>query len=672
MKQHFTVLCITVFLVNIVSQHPAFGSPAVPGPIRYYSTIKSIGIEWDITGDTNHNASCGITYNKTAMSSPISALPLFRVDFRGWFDGDSADRAYNMLAGSILFLEPGTAYDVQLSLIDPDGGKKDTVIEIATRPVPALPTSGRTLHAAPGSGGGDGTSGSPYKGLAAAQTAARAGDIILVHAGNYGNFNFSKSGTAASSIVWKAAGNGDAVIDYGRIIGSSIWLYGLKFVNSRSQQYALVGQSGSPSNVVTNCSFTGFNYGITMQSGSNDWYIADNVFVGDKGTPTGTEADYEGEAVELEHTDGHTVCFNTISHVGDGVSYANRNCDIYNNDIFDVTDDGIEPDYGYANIRVWENRITNPHNHGLSIQPMYCGPWYFIRNQVVGTTHYALKWRVADRMLIAHNTFVGWNTLNVYDQNILRSVSRNNLWIQAGGSGYVWEAMSCTDECTLPERWTPDWRTDVDYDGFDWGSSSPVFKWGDPVVRYTGLSQFTSGSGIETHGMHVDKADLFDSLGVPGADSLYERHYLTLKAGCGAIDKGAILPGINADFSGAAPDLGAYERGRPLPHYGIRAEGGSAVMQRKGEVSSIHPVSVAFRKTGSGLTLKLSGLNAANTALLLYDLSGRQVLEKRFVCPQAGTMTIRLPLLPEGSYVAAVLNMDSGVRRSARFTIVEQ
>ena len=46
--------------------------------------------------------------------------------------------------------------------------------------------------------------------------------------------------------------------------------------------------------------------------------------------------------------------------------------------------------------------------------------------------------------------------------------------------------------------------------------------------------------------------------------------YMTLKAGCGAVDAGAILPNINDGFTGSAPDLGAYELGQPLPRYGPR------------------------------------------------------------------------------------------------------
>jgi hypothetical protein len=632
-KTNIPIMLFIALVVPLNSSLFAAG-PTVCGQVRYYSTIKSIGVEWDISGDTNHDAACAVRYRKQGVSAWNDFVPLFRVDFRGWYGADTADRAYNMLAGSVLFLEPATSYDVKLSLTDPDGGSKDTTLTIATRPVPGLPTGGQTLHAVPGTGGGDGSPANPFKGLAAAQSAARAGDIIVVHAGTYGNFNFSKSGSSGAALVWKAAGDGDAVFSYGRIIGSYIRLEGLKFVNSAAQTYALVGQSGSPSNVVTRCSFSGFNYSITMQSGSNDWYIADNLIVGDKGRPTGTSVDFEGEGIELEHTSGHTVCYNSISHVGDGVSYALRNCDIYGNDIFDVTDDGIEPDYGYANIRIWENRITNPHNHAFSLQPMFCGPWYIIRNQVVGTTNYVLKYRVADRLLLAHNTFVGWNTLDVYDQNVLSALSRNNLWIQAGGLGYIWEAMPCTESgsCTIPERWTPDYRTSVDYDGFDWGSSTPVFKWGNPVQRYSTLMDFVSAVGIETHALHVSRADLFDSLFSPGADSLYDRHCLTLKPGCAAIDKGDVLSGINQDFSGTGPDLGAYELNKPVPHYGVRPENNSPVRYAAVKPAAESPVTLRLNTlaAGHGIAMRVSIPDHGAVVACIYEVSGRQVAKKTY------------------------------------------
>jgi hypothetical protein len=605
----------------------------VPGQLRVYSTIRSIGMEWDLSGDSNHNATATVLYTKTPMSSQRQALPLLRVDFQGYYGVDSADRRYNMLAGSILFLDPGSDYTVWLSLKDPDGGNKDTALTISTRPIPALPAVGRTLHVAPGSGGGDGSAANPFKGLAAAQTAAQAGDIMLLHTGAYGNFSFSKSGTPSAYLVWKSAGDGDAVLDYGRIAASYVWLYGLKFVNGTGQTYALVGQSGSPRNVVTRCSFTGFNYNVTMQAGSDEWYIADNTIVGDK-TDVRVVGDFDGEGVELEHTSGHTVCYNSISRVADGVSYAHRNCDIYNNDIFDVVDDGIEPDYGYANIRIWENRITNPRNHAFSFQPMNCGPWYIVRNQIMTTSAYMLKFRVVDRFVLANNTFVGWNTLDIYDQNILGALSRNNLWIQAGGSGYIWEAMSCTDasSCTQPERWSPDWRTDVDNDGFDWGASSPVFKWGVPVQRFTDLPGFSTAAGIERHGLAVNRAQLFDSLVAPRADTLYNRTHLTLKTGSTAIDKGDTLPNINDNFIGKAPDLGAYEYGAAMPVYGPRPEGSEPVFGRSAPHDEIanngmmvsghrgHTTVILTLKVRTMVSIAVYGFNGKRIATIANDI----------------------------------------------------
>jgi len=60
-----------------------------------------------------------------------------------------------------------------------------------------------------------------------------------------------------------------------------------------------------------------------MQSGSDDWYIADNTIVGDK-IDVRVLGDFGGEGIELEHTNGQTVCYNSISRVADGVSYMNR------------------------------------------------------------------------------------------------------------------------------------------------------------------------------------------------------------------------------------------------------------------------------------------------------------------------------------------------------------
>src|SRR5690242_19740244 len=87
--------------------------PTKPGDLRVHATLQCIGIEWDITGDSNHNAVCPVHYRVKGTEDWKEALPLFRIDFHGWYGQKMPDRGYNMFAGSVLFLEPGTSYEVK-------------------------------------------------------------------------------------------------------------------------------------------------------------------------------------------------------------------------------------------------------------------------------------------------------------------------------------------------------------------------------------------------------------------------------------------------------------------------------------------------------------------------------------------------------------------------------
>lgn len=557
------LLPILLFVTSLAFAAPAQDATA-PGELRSDSTIHSIGIEWDITGDADHDATCKVQYRVKGARAWKQALPLFRVDFYGWYADTKADRAYNMFAGSVLFLQPDTTYEVKLDLSDPDGGASSQTLTLKTRPIPSLPKGGRTRHVVPGSGGGDGSAGNPFKGLSAAQAAAKAGDIFLLHKGNYGNFTFDKSGESNRYIVWEAAGDGEVVFDFLEVAASHIWLEGLTLRRSTNPN-GLRARGAATDVVVSRSHFTGFHYSIFLNRECRNWYIADNVIVGDNDPTSGN---ISGEGVELNHSDGHVVCYNSISRTADGVSYCNRNCDIYGNDIFDVSDDGLEPDYGYANNRMWGNRITNAHNAALSFQPMYCGPWYFIRNQCIGRGQ-IFKFRVQDRFLLAHNTFVRWGSADSRMHHILTSLSRNNLYISAGGRQPIWVASKSADpRHTMPDKFETNWMTDVDYDGFDWGDAPEAFRW--ESKRFADVASFAQAVGIERHGVRVRKEEIFERWDIPSAFARVEPQTLSLKRGSNAIDAGAVLPNVNEDFTGGAPDLGAHEFGKPLPHYGPR------------------------------------------------------------------------------------------------------
>ena len=572
-----SIILLSVMLIGpvLAAEHPwelVIGpiptrADVTPRSLRTYTTIHSIGVEWDLEGDADHDAACTVQYRRKGTAPWKKALPLFRVDYAWWYHEEHANTRVNMLAGSILFLEPGSEYEVELSLSDPDGGTADKTLTLTTRPVPKYPTAGNTHHVVPGAGGGRGSAEDPFRGIEAAEARAEPGDIFLLQEGDYGDVMFRRSGEPGRYVVWKAAGDAQVLFSAIAVAGNHTWFEG--FTLKRHERSNGFRTEGGPIDIVVRRNrFDGFHYSIQLSKESSAWYIADNVIVGDNDPDLKGHESMSGEGIELSHSDDHTVCHNRISRVADGISYPGRNCDLFGNDIFDVSDDGLEPDYGWANNRMWGNRIYNYQHSALSFQPMYSGPWYFIRNQVIGNDG-LFKFRVQDRFLLAHNTFVCWNGIGDRMHHILTSLSRNNLYISAGGDQPIWSAYACNQpKYCLPNVYEPHWMTDVDYDGFDWGSVENAFHWNRE--HYPDLESFTEAVGIGTHSVRVQKEDTFEQYDVPTEPSQVSPQVLTLKRNAPAIDAGDVLPNINDDFVGEAPDLGAHERGNPLSPYGPR------------------------------------------------------------------------------------------------------
>ncbi len=546
------VVIFTLLVCGVLTHGHA---QTVPGSITTYSTIHSIGVEWNISGDANHNATCLVEYRVNGSNAWQDAQPLFRVDFQG----------YDMLAGSILFLTPNTDYQIRLSLTDIDGGNSTQTRVVRTQKRPTFPSSGQTHHVIPGNSGGTGTAGDPFQGIASAQAVAQAGDTFLLHAGDYGTggqVNFTQGGAIDNHILWRDAGDGDVIFNQVRIEADYIWLHGLKFIyNDNNNDYGLRTSPPAPQNIVLTYNyFENCHYCIFLNDGGDDWYIADNTIIGNNDINAGS--DFSGEGIELQHTSGHTVAFNKISDVADGISYPHHNVDIFGNEIYNTTDDGIEGDYGHSNVRIWGNRMSNVHNNGISFQPMDGAPWYVLYNQVAAPNEDALKLRTrTDRVLLAHNTLVAWSGPVSSGSDLLRNFkSRNNLWVSVQDR-YVWE--NGVDGSN-------NWKTDLDYDGFDWGNYPYAFKWGNNV-RLVDIAALQNLTGQEMNAIQFDHNSCFNAFNIPSPPPApMSFQHLTLDSGCQAVNAGEILPNINDAYQGSRPDMGAYELGQSMPQYGPR------------------------------------------------------------------------------------------------------
>jgi hypothetical protein len=91
--------------------------------------------------------------------------------------------------------------------------------------------------------------------------------------------------------------------------------------------------------------------------------------------------------------------------------------------------------------------------------------------------------------------------------------------------------------------------------------------------RFKTLKEYSDATGQDKHSVLLDY-DVFVKVSPPGPDprTLYKPadFDFQLRAGSKAVDAGVRLPGVNDDFTGRGPDLGALEVGRPVPHYGPR------------------------------------------------------------------------------------------------------
>jgi hypothetical protein len=679
----YAVLLLSLFSVCTGVGAADDGNKIKPGEfIIDHPTLINLGFEWLIQGDDNRSAKVEVSYRKKGENQWKAGMPLLRLQGeriyqnQGVFDVVSP----NMFAGSILDLEPGTEYEARFVMSDPDGivgekGKTATkVVTVRTRAEPKPYAAGRVFHVYPA--GYKGTKTEPafealmcaynyYCGGGDTVTAGRprvkAGDTILVHAGLYkyhpeyytgdrtinattpveGTYYLTASGTPDKPIAIKGAGDGEVIFDG----NGNFNLFNVKAANYNYFEDVTIRNTdigiwagtqfiaGSRGLTVKKCRFENVNLGVfTNYSGSSDFYIADNYFVGrdDPNHLLGWIGNFwakfdgvEGQkfppilasytAVRL-YGQGHVVAYNYVANFHDGIdieTYGNPDgshaidgphypakeywdrrpvaIDYYNNYMTNFHDNAFEIDGSMHNVRVMRNMMVNSASHPFCNQPAIGGPIYWIRN---------IAYHAPGGSTRMTNGAAG---VLFYNNTILTETS-------AGSSANVhWRNNLMLGENSAPAIFSVNTNTNYsssDYNGFRPNPAAEFsFQWNSPpsniqadysvllnspgagtaakraleVRRFATLAEYSRTTHQDQHSVLVDY-DIF--VNVPKLDaqdhkrvqSVYkaEDFDFRLRPGSAAVDRGMVLPNITDGFIGQAPDLGALELGQLPPHYGPR------------------------------------------------------------------------------------------------------
>ncbi len=118
-----SVLLGSMPLTALAQDATIAGEPSSPHP-----TIESLSIVWPIEGDDDADGVVTVRYRARGESSYRAGLPLRRVP-AGSNEGFSWR---NQHAGSLFDLRPGTSYEIELSLDDPDGGSTSASLTAKT------------------------------------------------------------------------------------------------------------------------------------------------------------------------------------------------------------------------------------------------------------------------------------------------------------------------------------------------------------------------------------------------------------------------------------------------------------------------------------------------------------------------------------------------------------
>jgi len=591
------VLSICLALVFLV----LFLSPAESSRIsevKTYGNFETAGV--DIKVDSmDFDEAATVEYKKQSEPSYLRGHDFVR------YDG-------NHMATSLFGLDLATAYDIRITLYDPDSvtGTNPVYTTLTTKPEYVLPPPVRTIQVA------------NQTELDQAAGQAQPGDRIVLAPGTYANgiHISNRSGIEAQPIVFTSRDstrpvlNGDASAGIELYRANYFAFDNLEVHNENGDGVRIRGchhivvkgcyiHDSQPGDYTSNLFIMHSEEGSPPYSGSH--LILENVIgdvvhdsVDENQGPGPSNVPVPGQSyfgIRMDYQPGAftTIRGNTIYGTVDGIhptgdegaspvlgpddpdvllAWRDQNLDLYDNVIYDCKDDAIECDGHTANGRVFRNRLGKCEN-AISVAPFYPGPLFLFRNYVHGFHQGCLKQNTGvpglfRKVLFYHNTVMEKARSSPQHCGSEYCLYRGEPAIQQDfaytnnifyGRGRVYNGDNYTSgNYHRNDRFDYDLmystrQTDPTY-AYKW-----VCTYGDPLnnTRYTDLPSFRTTVGHEVHGRWGDP--LLDTTRLPGYPPNSKLLNLRIQTNSPAIDGGILLPGLNNRYIGAAPDMGAYE-----------------------------------------------------------------------------------------------------------------
>lgn len=585
------------------------------------STQSTLSVEMPMaSGDENHDATAYVEYSLAGADTWTRGVDLFRQ--RPEFVSISRGHLENPEGwhGMVWGLNPGTEYDLRVTVSDPDGITGTAVQTLSTVTTKPLPISDYT---------GFGTT--EITSVTSANSAMQAdcdstgtGHIYYIPAGTTIDANSTGFYVGPSSLPNTCGADADnpiiirgqdpdtSVIDCSsydgnclRVAGSYVIVENLKITAGPSafRGVYISGESGFTCRLhdvtVRGVTITGGPaYGITASSClMHDIYIADNDVTGPypamEAHTSGGELGIivSGYDIEVEHNtvsgyiDEFAIPYLPQNGVAD--EEQNRSIAIHHNLVDYGSDDAVEFDFTHRNVIVHDNLFANSADC-MSFQPVWGGPAYAVNNVCYNIYRGPLKPKSESDdpagAVIVNNTFIkngscmsegggSGTTLNQFD-------IRNNLFYCDGTPS----ADSGSDD-TLYIPTIVGAEFFMDYNAWNTDNRFKVGGYGGTLQEGADFAAWvadTAALGLAAHDVLTAGETVFDTL-VPDFDdtgsgnpwSTYRDplgHVFDLDSGSSAKNAGVVIPGVTP-AGDANPDMGACETGEcdsTGTFYGVR------------------------------------------------------------------------------------------------------